>query len=325
MSSRPDGATSAAALELQRRGSEWVGPCPRCGGTDRFHVRADGVFGCRVCGEDDNAGLYRAVMDACGYDGGTDTDTWRPSQWPATRRRPEPKANNTGPGLRGVAQAAWDAASPPTDTPAQRYLSHHRRIWPAARALPPSVRWLPLRRSVPDTMRWALDAITEPDAISGVILYAYTTTTGGTINSAKCEALDAGGARQHEAAGPWKRNYGARDGALFVALDAPGGDWHLVEGEADALAIASTLDAGRVVCASGTSGFAVATCADAVGRRIILHPDNDVAGVRAAWKLLAALTRAGIAADVEPSYNGTDPAAELAVQSSTTHEKNRGQ
>ena len=122
VSSRPDGATIADALGLRRRGSEWVGPCPRCGGTDRFHVRADGVFGCRVCGEDDNAGLYRAIMDACGYDSGTDTDTWRPSQRPATRRRPEPKAN-TGPGLRGVAQAAWGAAMPTTNTPAQRSCS----------------------------------------------------------------------------------------------------------------------------------------------------------------------------------------------------------
>ena len=305
MRQRPNSSTIAAALDLRRRGSEWVGPCPRCGGTDRFHVRADGVFGCRVCGEDDNAGLYRAVMDACGYDGGTDTDTWRPSQRPATRRRPEPKAN-TGPGLRGVAQAAWGAAMPTTNTPAHAYLSHHRRIWPAERALPASVRWLPLR-SVPDTMRRALDAITAPDVICGVMLCAYT-TTGGTVNSAKCEALDAGGARQHDAAGPWKRNYGARDGALFVALDAPGGDWHLTEGEADALAIGAGLDAGRVVCASGTSGWTVATCADAGDRRIILHPDNDGAGVRAVGKLLAALTRAGIVATVRPCYNGTDPA-----------------
>ena len=48
-----------------------------------------------------------------------------------------------------------------------------------------------------------------------------------------------------------------------MALDSPGGDWHLTEGEADALAIASRLEAGRVVCASGTSGWTVATRADA--------------------------------------------------------------
>ena len=46
---------------LKRIGTELVGPCPnpQCGGgTDRFHVRADGVFGCRVC---EDAG---AILDA---------------------------------------------------------------------------------------------------------------------------------------------------------------------------------------------------------------------------------------------------------------------
>ena len=62
---RPDGATIAAALDLRRRGSEWAGPCPRCDGRDRFHVRADGLFDCRVCG-DDRAGLFEAVMRRCG-------------------------------------------------------------------------------------------------------------------------------------------------------------------------------------------------------------------------------------------------------------------
>lgn len=41
------------ALDLIRRGSEYVGPCPLCGGDDRFHVKEgwDGVavVGCRVC------------------------------------------------------------------------------------------------------------------------------------------------------------------------------------------------------------------------------------------------------------------------------------
>ena len=39
-------------LDLRRVGSEWVGPCPVCGGTDRFHVRRGqrgAVVGCRGC------------------------------------------------------------------------------------------------------------------------------------------------------------------------------------------------------------------------------------------------------------------------------------
>jgi ribosomal protein L37AE/L43A len=36
-------------VELKRAaGQEWQGPCPKCGGTDRLHVKADGWF-CRQC------------------------------------------------------------------------------------------------------------------------------------------------------------------------------------------------------------------------------------------------------------------------------------
>ena len=39
--------------DLRRRGRELAGPCPLCGGDDRFHVNQDGVFGCRRCIDDD--------------------------------------------------------------------------------------------------------------------------------------------------------------------------------------------------------------------------------------------------------------------------------
>ncbi len=42
----------AARLDLRRSGGEWFGPCPSCGGTDRFHVRrgpAGALVGCRGC------------------------------------------------------------------------------------------------------------------------------------------------------------------------------------------------------------------------------------------------------------------------------------
>ena len=42
-----------AHLTLKRRGTEWVGPCPACGGRDRFHLRPGGkhgtLVGCRGC------------------------------------------------------------------------------------------------------------------------------------------------------------------------------------------------------------------------------------------------------------------------------------
>ena len=265
-------AEIVGALDLRRRGGEHVGACPNCrDGRDRFHVRADGVFGCRVCGEHDRAGLYRAVMDACGY------DTWRPSQRPATRRRPEPKPN-AGPGLRDVARAAWRAATGADQSPGHLYL-RGRGVWPSRRPLPDAVRWLDAARA-PVGMRRALASVAGKPA--GFLLYRYATATDAAVlRSIKAEAIGPGfeGRLRDAGGGVFKRNYGARDGALFVAIDEPGGSWHLCEGEADALAVASTFDAGRVVCASGSSGWTVATCADAGERRIVLHPDRDGPGL----------------------------------------------
>ena len=49
---------------MKKVGGEYKGPCPNCGGTDRFHVRMDGVYWCRVCKD------WRAIIDAVDPDGG---------------------------------------------------------------------------------------------------------------------------------------------------------------------------------------------------------------------------------------------------------------
>jgi hypothetical protein len=41
---------SIAPPGLKRCGKEWIGPCPRCGGTDRFSIKPDeGLWSCRGC------------------------------------------------------------------------------------------------------------------------------------------------------------------------------------------------------------------------------------------------------------------------------------
>ncbi|MCB5199034.1 hypothetical protein LGQ03_07260 [Loktanella sp. TSTF-M6] len=52
---------------LRRAGHEWVGPCPACGGTDRFGINPHkNVYNCRHCGGVDNGcdglGLVRLVL-----------------------------------------------------------------------------------------------------------------------------------------------------------------------------------------------------------------------------------------------------------------------
>ena len=60
----PDWQARASALGLKRRGAELVGPCPACGGTDRFAVAdKDGraVFNCRGCEG------FAEILEAAGF------------------------------------------------------------------------------------------------------------------------------------------------------------------------------------------------------------------------------------------------------------------
>ena len=65
---RYDAAEWAGRLDLKKRGREFVGPCPVCGGEDRFHVRDSGVVGCRGCidgGElEQRRSAYLAIVKA---------------------------------------------------------------------------------------------------------------------------------------------------------------------------------------------------------------------------------------------------------------------
>ena len=52
---------AASTTTLRRESSnEWSGPCPKCGGTDRFHVRTD-MFFCRHCYPLDNGQHHDAI------------------------------------------------------------------------------------------------------------------------------------------------------------------------------------------------------------------------------------------------------------------------
>ncbi|WP_234822444.1 DUF7146 domain-containing protein [Palleronia aestuarii] len=48
---------------LKRAGREWTGPCPSCGGTDRFSINTDrDVYNCRSCQGGDGIGLVELAL-----------------------------------------------------------------------------------------------------------------------------------------------------------------------------------------------------------------------------------------------------------------------
>lgn len=72
---------------LKRSGGEWIGPCPQCGGTDRFSINPrEHVFNCRGFG---GGGYIDAVMhiDDCDFLTACETMTGRPAPARGKRQR----------------------------------------------------------------------------------------------------------------------------------------------------------------------------------------------------------------------------------------------
>ena len=60
---------TGALPNLKKVGSQWQGPCPVCGGRDRFRVLTDGKAFCRMCCPDGgNVDALKAIMDAAGLE-----------------------------------------------------------------------------------------------------------------------------------------------------------------------------------------------------------------------------------------------------------------
>ena len=138
-----DWSDQAEALGLRLRSGELKGPCPSCGGTDRFHIRRSGPdarVGCRGCIDGGGTG-FGAVIRAV-FPERFDT-IGSPSISHTLRQTPKsPQPADTGPDPL-VAQL-WTRAVPPDPTPGRLYLAL-RFAWPPhgiGPNLPTTVRWL---------------------------------------------------------------------------------------------------------------------------------------------------------------------------------------
>ena len=108
-----------------------------------------------------------------------------------------------------------------------------------------------------------------------------------------------------------KRSHGVTGGAVVLIGDPlpDAGRVHVVEGVADALAVAARED-GAVVAVGGTSGFAQISPALArLGVPVVVWPDGDEAGRKAANNLARAIREHGALADVARIPDGHDAAS----------------
>lgn|SRR5215831_4589608 len=69
----------ARGIRLRRVGAERIGPCPKCGGTDRFSINVrEGVWNCRGCKPDEISGDVIGLvewLDDCGFEQACETLT----------------------------------------------------------------------------------------------------------------------------------------------------------------------------------------------------------------------------------------------------------
>jgi hypothetical protein len=105
---------------LRRSGAEWVGPCPVCGGTDRFAINpSKGLWNCRGCDRGGDAiDLVRHITGSSFalavelVDGSPSTISQPPS------RQPPPLKTTTESAIR-----IWRASVDPRGTVVERYLT----------------------------------------------------------------------------------------------------------------------------------------------------------------------------------------------------------
>lgn len=122
----------ARKLPFKRAGGEHVGPCPRCGGRDRFSVNPrKGVFNCRGCAASGDVIAFVQHVDHCSFEeavlrltGRSREEASAPAKTP-----PRPAAADAGRGEniyrereRRAAYDIWRAGEPIAGTPAEAYL-----------------------------------------------------------------------------------------------------------------------------------------------------------------------------------------------------------
>ncbi|MBY6121829.1 hypothetical protein KUV64_22090 [Mameliella alba] len=147
-------AERLGVMNLRASGAERVGPCPQCGGTDRFSInRQLSVFHCRICGSGgDQIDLVQHVLgcsyrDALGFLVGeaVEIDPAARARARARAEAAERKRAEAAERMRGYAiseaRAIWRRAQPAALTWAEAYLEARGITFPEG--WPPSIRFLP--------------------------------------------------------------------------------------------------------------------------------------------------------------------------------------
>ncbi len=290
----------AHASKLKKQGAELVGPCPRCGGRDRFNVNVrKRLWRCRVCGQGGDAIDLVTFLDGCGFREAFESIRGSRAVRAATGTRAEnsapSKRDDDAHTARQAHKAAWmwSLRKPIAGTPAERYLRDVRGI---TGALPLTVAYLPPRHSKQHPAMIAPFCIPE-EPEPGVLKLPPTVT------AVHLTLLDGDSGGKAKVENP-KRFVGRPLGRPIV-LAPPNDLLGLVITEGIEEALSAHEVTGLGAWAAGSAGM-LPSLADRVPDyietvTIIADDDASGAGRRGAYDLADRLKRRGIEVTVEES------------------------
>jgi putative DNA primase/helicase len=273
-------------IKLKRQGAELVGPCPVCGGDDRFAINVHKqVFNCRVCGAKgdvielvrhlDGVSFKDAITTLVG--GGVRIRTTPP---PKPTKRHDDEDDKTS-----KATWLWSQRKPITEgTSPWLYLRKREYTGP----IPATLDYLPPRGPYPAAMIAAFGVAAEIDE-PGII------SAPQQVIGAHLTRLTAEGDKAQNADGKAKIMRGVCKGAPITI--SPPNDllgMAVTEGIEDALSVYQTTGLG--VWAAGSAGFmpALAPLIPDYIETVTIYAHDDKAGRNSAIDLAHAITARGI-------------------------------
>jgi hypothetical protein len=275
---------------LKRASREWVGPCPRCGGRDRFGVNpAKGVWLCRHCGGGDGVALIRHVLgcsfkDALDWLMGAevrlDPAEAERREKDAARKAEERAAAEARARARAISQARdiWHETRPAKGTAVGDYLRLRGLPERFAAAPPIALRFhpdLPYMVPAPDGRTWT-ELHRGPAMVAGCLApdgrltAVHRTWIDLNAPNGKARLLHQGEAM------PAKKVWGSKKGTA-IRLSHPGaaGFDTLVMGEG----IETTLTAMAADAYPGAAYWAGVDLGNMSGQRVIRGDGMKYAGI----------------------------------------------
>jgi hypothetical protein len=275
--------------KLTRAGAELVGPCPLCGGTDRFSINTrKKVFNCRGCNVGGDVIKLVRHLDGSDFKGAVETLVGNSTRLARTAKRTSTARNDRNDEKQRASNAVWlwSQRRPITEgTPPWLYLRRERKY---SGPLPATLGYLPARGPYPAAMIAAFGMAAELDE-PGII------SAPKSVVGVHLTRLTAEGKKAPNAAGKTKIMRGVCKGAP-ITISTPNDllGMAVTEGIEDALSVYQGTGLG--VWAAGSAGFmpALAPLIPEYIETVTIYAHNDDAGRSNAIALARTIKARGI-------------------------------